>query len=70
MIEQNEVINEVWRSISGYLNYQVSNIGRVRNMTTIKILKNTLDTGDGYYKIRLSNDGDWKGHLIHRLVAQ
>ena len=70
MIEQNEVINEVWRSISGYLNYQVSNIGRVRNMTTINILKNTLDKGDGYYKIRLNNDGNWKGHLIHRLVAQ
>ena len=25
------VINEEWRSISGYLNHQVSNIGRVRH---------------------------------------
>ena len=33
------VINEVWRSIDGYINYQVSNIGRVRNTSTGKMLK-------------------------------
>ena len=31
--------NECWRNISGYLNYQVSNIGRVRNVKTERILK-------------------------------
>ena len=33
------VINEEWRSIDGYLNYQVSNIGRVRNANTGIILR-------------------------------
>ena len=32
-------INEEWRSIDGYLNYQVSNLGRVRNSKTGRILK-------------------------------
>jgi hypothetical protein len=30
MIEQTDIINELWRFISGYMNYQISNIGRVR----------------------------------------
>ena len=32
------VINEVWRSIDCYINYQVSNTGRVRNALNGKIL--------------------------------
>ena len=33
------IIQEEWRSISGYANYQVSNIGRVRNIKSGRILK-------------------------------
>ena len=33
------IINEEWRSVSGNANYQVSNIGRVRNVGTERILK-------------------------------
>ncbi len=33
------IINEEWRSIDGYDNHQVSNIGRARNATTGRILK-------------------------------
>ena len=33
------IINEEWRSVSGNANYQVSNIGRVRNVKTERVLK-------------------------------
>ena len=63
------IINEEWRSISGYVNYQVSNIGRVRNATTEKILKPFLNKG-GYYEISLRKESVKKECRIHRLVAQ
>ena len=34
-----EINNECWRTISGYLKYQVSNVGRVRHAKTGRILK-------------------------------
>ena len=46
------VINEEWRAFSGYANYQVSNIGRVRNVKTERILKPNIRK-DGYYIIGL-----------------
>ena len=63
------IINEEWRSINGYLNYQVSNIGRVRNSTTGIILKPVV-INTGYFKVTLSIEGSRKQLLIHRLVAQ
>ena len=68
MIQQDEIINEVWRSISGYINYQVSSIGRVRNTETGKILKNC--SRNNYYAISITKDGVRMGHYIHALVAQ
>ncbi len=62
------IINEEWRSIDGYINYQVSNIGRVRNADTGKILKPKIED-NGYYRIGLRKDGDRKFFSIHRLVA-
>ena len=62
------IINEVWRSVSEYLNYQVSNIGRVRNSNTFIILKPTTDQY-GYYYVSLSKNGKCTNHLIHRLVG-
>ena len=69
MIQQDETINEIWRSISGYINYQVSNIGRVRNIVTGKILNNNLDI-HGYYHVALYNDGIVKNCIVHQLVAE
>ena len=62
------IINEEWRSINGYLNYQVSNIGRVRNATTGRILK-PAKNHTGYLYVVLSKNTIKKHHLIHRLVA-
>ena len=64
-----EFFNECWRSTDGYINYQVSNLGRVRNATTGRILKPGKDK-DGYEKVVLRKDNCSKTHKVHRLVAR
>ena len=60
--------NEEWRSISGYLNYQVSNVGRVRNSVSGKILKQS-NTGN-YKQVSLRGaDNQYRSQYVHRLVA-
>ena len=63
------IINEIWRSVSGYANYQVSNIGRVRNTKTGRILQ-PCDDSDGYHIIHLYINGSPKTTRIHQLVAK
>ena len=61
------IINKEWRSIDGFLNYQVSNIGRVRNAITGKILK---PWGvKNYLQIKLSKDSKPYTISVHKLVA-
>ena len=67
-MERAGIINEVWRSITGFVNYQVSNIGRVRETATGAILR---PFNDGrYFKIVLYNDEAMQIKYILRLVAQ
>ena len=47
---------EEWRSISEYANYQVSNIGRVRNRKK-DIILNPSTSNNGYLVINLYNKG-------------
>ena len=62
-------INEVWRDVEDYPNYQVSNLGKVRNVKTHRILSAGY-TKNGYQFVALSkSDGKPKYYLIHRLVA-
>ncbi len=61
------IINEEWRSISEYINYQVSNIGRVRNANTGRILKMRID--GKYCRVCLSKNNEPKPFSVHRLVA-
>ncbi len=63
------IINEEWRAVSGYANYQVSNIGRVRNVKTERILKPFVSEA-GYYRASIYKNGEKNSPLIHRLVAQ
>ena len=58
MVDQ-VIVNEIRKSIDGYVNYQVSNIGRVRNSKTGRILKLQTDK-DNYYVIGLTKDGAQK----------
>ena len=67
-MESAGVINEIWRSVSGYPNYQVSNIGRIRRADTGTILR-PLRHGS-YFAIYLYDDRARTRQLIHRLVAK
>ena len=59
---------EEWRNIGGYLNYQVSNMGRMRNATSARILK--LYTNDtGYLCLNVNLNGKRTIRKVHRLVA-
>jgi len=57
------IINEEWRSISGYINYQVSNLGRIRNIRSGRILKN-------WSKVVLTENNIKKTSKVHRFVAK
>ena len=62
------IVNEVWRSIDGFINYQISNIGNVRNANTGTILK-PASNGGGYLSVVLRADNTSRTKMIHRLVA-
>lgn len=60
--------NEQWKTVEGYPNYEVSNLGFVRNNKG-KFLK--LQEGrEGYQRVGLSNNGRLKMMLVSRLVAK
>lgn len=62
-------MNEIWRLIDGYDNYQVSNMGNVMNTDTGKILKGQ-NNGRGYLHVALyDRNHKCKTIMIHRLVA-
>jgi len=58
---------EEWRVISEYQNYEVSNLGNIRNCKTNKILKQSAK--GGYNNISLVNENDKKCFKAHRLDA-
>lgn len=67
-------MDEIWKDIKGYENkYQISNKGRVRNLTykrqkVPKVLK-PFSTYRGYYRVSLFRNNRRKDVFIHRLVA-
>ncbi len=63
------IVNEEWRTISEYENYQISNLGRVKNIKTERILKPAIEER-GYHRTSLYKDGKVSKFHIHRLVAQ
>lgn len=61
---------EVWKDIEGYEGlYQVSNLGRVKNSRTGRILKFGKHK-NGYLQVILCKNGKTKHYYIHRLVAK
>ena len=62
------IVNEMWRSVDGFLNYQISNTGNVRNANTGRILK-THEHRDGYVIVDLRADDKRTNCKIHRLVS-
>jgi hypothetical protein len=59
---------EIWKTIEDYTHYQISNLGRVKNMKTNKFLHHYLDI-QGYSKICLCNNKKKKSFRLHRLIA-
>jgi hypothetical protein len=72
-------MEEIWKNIEGYDNYQISNIGNVRKITKngfthIKCSprgsQKTSNTKEKYMGVTLSKNGTRKGFSVHRLVAE
>lgn len=61
-------MKEQWKDIENYPNYQVSDLGSVRNKLTGKLLRLVKDKY-GYMSVCLCKDGAPKRVRIHRLVA-
>lgn len=62
------MINEVWKEINDFSNYEVSNFGKIRNKKTLQELKYGLVRG--YPHIDLYSLKNRKNYYIHRLVAE
>lgn len=61
-------MEEIWKVIKENEEYEISNLGRVRNKTTKKI-KKTRTNNKGYENVTFYNDKKQKTFYIHRLVA-
>jgi hypothetical protein len=63
--------NEVWNSVEGYEEYQVSTMGNVKSFYNgkEKILKPRKDK-NGYLVVNLWKNGKGKTYKVHRLVAE
>lgn len=68
-------MEEIWKEIKGYPNYQVSNMGRVKSLgksktwKTERIRKAKIGS-NGYISIDLWKNGKEKRFSVHRLVAE
>lgn len=60
---------ETWKTIDDYPNYEVSNLGKVRNSRTGRVLKQGKHR-QGYALVWLSDDEGRHGKSVHRLVAE
>ena len=59
---------EYFRAVDGFLNYEVSTDGRVRNSKTGRILKASAKP-TGHLRVSLVNDKQTLSIYVHRLVA-
>jgi hypothetical protein len=63
-------IKEIWKKIPGYSKYKISNLGRIKNVETKIVKKQTL-LNCGYYQCGMHNDnGIRKTIIVHRLAAE
>lgn len=64
-------MEEVWKKVEGYNNYEVSNMGNVRRLFPkgYHYLKQ-IQKRDGYMRVVLCKNGQQKTFYVHRLVAK
>ena len=60
--------NEIFKSIDGFDNYEVSTMGRVKNIVTDRILKQCINP-HGYLQVYLYVNGKKTKYIAHRLVS-
>lgn len=60
---------EIWKTINSFPNYEVSNVGSVRNTKTGNMLK-VATNNSGYKLVCLSHKNKKQTGYIHRLVAE
>lgn len=68
-------MQEIWKNIKNYENYQISNLGRIKSLNynnsgKTKILQITINKINGYCRISLKKDNKYKCFSVHRLVAE
>lgn len=61
-------MTERWTGIDDYPNYEVGNSGKIRNASTGRVLKQSINP-DGYYVVNIRNNKVSKTKAVHRLVA-
>ena len=59
---------EEYRIIKGFENYEISNLGNVRNLKSNRLLKSTVNS-NGYFLIKIEKSGIRKAFKLHRLIA-
>ena len=68
------MIEEQWKTVKGYEDYEVSNLGRVKSLGNNKSRKEKLlslgKDRDGYLRVNLYKNGIGKYFFVHRLVWQ
>ena len=62
-------MEEEYKVIPGFDNYQISNFGNIKNIKTSKSLK-PWNNGQGYLQVDLCQNGKSNKLKIHRLVAE
>ena len=62
---------ELWKTIDIATNYEVSNMGNIRNIKSGQILNPGI-SGNGYKQVslKMNDTGKFKKQYVHRLVAQ
>ena len=62
---------ELWKNIDIATNYEVSNLGNIRNIKSGQILNPGI-SGNGYKQVslKMNDTGKFKKQYVHRLVAQ
>lgn len=61
---------EIWKTIEDYPNYQVSNLGNVKNKKTRRFLTPKIGRDGRYLSVYLCNNGKENTQRVHRLVAE
>ena len=61
-------MTEQWKQIPEFLDYECSNMGKIKNIKTNKLLKLTPHSG-GYIRITIKNEKYTKQFAVHRIVA-